>query len=79
MKLIELQLRREFNEPPSIVLAGFAQMGYSMSATGKAVGLHRQTVKKLADRFGVQFPAYGDMNDSCKAHRGPDKGRRARA
>jgi len=73
LKQIELQLRREFSEPPSTVLRGFAIMRYSMSATSQAVGLHRQTIKKLADRYGIKFPNYRDMNDMCKAHRGLGK------
>jgi hypothetical protein len=66
MKMIELQIRQEFNEPPSQVLQGFARMGYGYSATAQAIGCHRQTVKRLADRFGIQFPVPADQNAMCK-------------
>ncbi len=69
--MVELRLRRENEgERPSDILKGYADLRYSINATSQALGVSRQTVRKLAKRFEVKFKPYRELNDSC---RGPVK------
>jgi hypothetical protein len=65
---VERRIRWRFEgESPSVVLKGFAVLGYRKKATAQAVGIAPCTLRVLAKRLGVEFLPYKELNKSCKA------------
>ncbi len=63
----EQRIRKDFKETPSAVLKCFADMGYSRRRTAEALDMDRGTLRRLIQKYDIQWPTYKDMNESCKA------------
>ena len=62
------QISKEFDEPFTDVVRGFAEMGYSRRATAQILNVSVSTFRKMCDRFNLHrhFPAKRDMRKECK-------------
>ena len=62
----EQRIRAEFNESPSQVIRGFAQMRMSKRLTAGAMGITTQTLLRLCRRWDIKFVPQSEMLDQCK-------------
>lgn len=64
---IPFAIRKEFDEPMSDVIKGFAQMGYSMLATSRAMGIGTQAMSAWIKRLGLRHHFdRSNYNEVCK-------------
>ena len=64
------QISKEYDEPFTDVVRGFAEMGYSRRATAQILNINLPYFRRLCDRFGLHphFKPQQDMRDECKGH-----------
>lgn len=64
---IPLEIRKEYGEPMSDVIKGYALMGYSMIATAQAMGISVWAFTRWVKRLEVRHLFNrADYNDACK-------------
>jgi hypothetical protein len=64
---IPLEIKREYGEPLSEVIKGYALMGYSKRAVASALGIHEVTMGRWVERLGLSGRfVRSAYNDSCK-------------
>jgi len=65
-KAAEPRIRKDFNEPPSQVISGFAKMRMSKRLTAGAMGITTQTLLRLCRKYNIQFVPQSEMVEQCK-------------
>lgn len=63
-----MAVRKEFGEPFVDVVRGFAELGYSRSATAEILGFNLSYFRHLLTRFDLHkcFPEQANMRRECK-------------
>src|SRR5690242_16404655 len=63
-----LEVRREFGEPFADVVRGFAEMGYSRTATAQALGFNLPYFRTLLTRFDLHrhFKPQREQRPECR-------------
>lgn len=64
-----MAVRKEFGEPFVDVVKGFAELGYSRSATAEILGFNLSYFRQLLTRFDLHkcFPEQANMRRECKS------------
>jgi hypothetical protein len=70
-----LEVRREYGEPFSDVVKGFAEMGYSQRLTAEVLGFNLSYFRQLLKRFGLLAAFNRPQRDLVKDCRPGGKGR----
>lgn len=62
------RLEQEFNEPFTEVIKGFAEMGYSISATAEILGFNRKYFSKVINdhQLRVHFKPQAELRPECR-------------
>ena len=73
----ETRIRKEFDESPSQVIRGFAEMKMSKRLAAGAMGITTQTLLRLCRRWKIEFVPQSEMVSQCKGHgKGWPKGKK---
>lgn len=73
----EVRIRQEFNESPSQVIRGFADMKVSKKLAAGAMGIMPQTLLRMCRQYGIEFCPRKELVSQCKSKgKGWIKGRK---